>query len=70
MVVWGEMGIWEGGAPDFLNRFKGGRDQKSLRTTVLEEDSWERRQLTHEWVWFQRRQWTHPKHLRAENTAF
>ncbi len=30
------MGFREGkGAPDFFYRFKGGRDQKSLRTTAL-----------------------------------
>ncbi len=29
------MGIREGGRASFFYRFKGGRDQKSLRTTAL-----------------------------------
>ncbi len=42
----------------------------SLLNKLLEEDSWERQQLSCEWAWFQRHQWTRPQRLRAENTAY
>ncbi len=38
-VYWNYLVVWRGiEIPDFFNRFKGGRDQKSLRTTALIED--------------------------------
>ncbi len=37
----------------------------SLLNKLLEEDSWERRQLSREWAWFQRRQWTRPQRFRT-----
>ncbi len=36
LLIWVGMGVWgAGGAADFFYRFKGGHDQKSLRTTAL-----------------------------------